>query len=95
MKPIFTVGILVYGKNDNILLVEHKSTADHKTGIFGLPAGRLNKNESAIEAAVRELKEETGLTTKKEDLIDSNQEYTATIERKNETKTFTLIFLCL
>ena len=32
-------------------------------GVFNLPGGKLEKNESVLEASVRELYEETGLTT--------------------------------
>lgn len=77
-----TVAVLVY-KNDNVLLVKHEEGASHLTGVYGLPSGRINENESEDDAAVRELKEETGLQTAKEDLVEfPNNLYYASIPRK-------------
>lgn len=54
----YAVGILVYdAENDLVLGVSRK----HDPNDFGLPGGKLDFGESFIEAAVRELKEETGL----------------------------------
>lgn len=54
----YAVGVLVYdAENDLVLGVSRK----HDPNDFGLPGGKLDFGESFIEAAVRELKEETGL----------------------------------
>ena len=63
---IKTVGILII-KDNKVLLVRHEEAASHVTGIYGLPAGRLEKEETEIQGAIRELKEETGLITSEED----------------------------
>lgn len=47
-------------KDGLILGVTRKTNKD----IFGLPGGKIDNNESAMEAAIRETKEETGLTVK-------------------------------
>lgn len=71
-----TVGVLVY-RNDEVLLVCHGESAGHLTGVYGLPAGRLGEGESEIEAAVRELEEESGLMTSPERLEPLPKLYTA------------------
>lgn len=77
-----TVAILVY-KDDSVLLVKHKEGASHLTGIYGLPSGRINENESDEDAAVRELREETGFRAEKENLVEFPENiYHASIPRK-------------
>jgi len=64
------VGVLLL-RNDNkeVLLVRHKESAQNTTGIFGLPSGQIQLGETPQEAAVRELKEETGLITTEDRLF--------------------------
>lgn len=82
MNRIPTVGVvIIYDKR--VLLVEHGEGAGHLTGSLGTPGGRIDKGESAIQAAVREVKEETGLTVNKEDLTEIPYIYEADIPRKN------------
>lgn len=54
-KLIQAAGGLVKNKNGEILLI-------FRRGKWDLPKGKLDENESIIECAVREVKEETGLT---------------------------------
>lgn len=90
-----TVGIVLIN-SEKVLLVRHKPQAEHLTDAYGLPAGRLNENEAEIDAAVRELKEETGLETSTENLIALPNVFYATIERKDGIKkNFSFkVFLC-
>jgi bifunctional NMN adenylyltransferase/nudix hydrolase len=53
-------------KNGHILLIRRKIHPGK--GLLALPGGYVNRNESTREAALRELKEETGLPLHKEDL---------------------------
>ena len=46
---------------DKVLLIK-KDSPDFMKGLLNFPGGKIDKNESALECAVRELKEETGLT---------------------------------
>jgi len=62
MKPTKAVGVLLYNDN-SILLVKHTEHAKLPTNAYGFPAGRVEENETIEEAAVRELREETGLVT--------------------------------
>lgn len=51
-----------------VLLVRAKEGSRQLTGTLAFPGGQLDEGEKEIEAAFRELKEETGLEAK--DLID-------------------------
>lgn len=59
--PRHMIGVGVVGFNDNnqILLLRH---VFHPKAPWGVPGGWLDRNESPSECALRELKEETGLT---------------------------------
>ena len=71
MKIISTIGVLVFRNNfKEVLLVKHGEEAGHPTGIYGLPAGRIDDGETAAEASKRELNEETGLETTQENLVE-------------------------
>lgn len=96
MEIIPSTGVVVLNTSGQVLLVEHMSSAGHITGTFGLPAGRIEENESAQQAAFRELQEETGLTTEMNHLIKLPKEYEAKIKRKDgTTKLFPFtVFVC-
>lgn len=49
---------------------------------WGIPKGRLNKDESLVECAIREVKEETGVAVKLGERLPD-----CTIHLKNEAKT--------
>lgn len=92
--PIKTAGIIIF-KDCKVLLVKHSDRSGHIGGKYGIPAGRVNDSETYIDAAIRELHEETGLKTDKEKLILIDKTYTAYIQRKDGKKQFTLkVFLC-
>lgn len=96
MKNVIkTAGVLIFLEN-KVLLVRHGEKAGHLNDTYGVPAGRLELGESTINAAVRELFEETGLITTTENLIKLPIEYTAAIERKDGgIKNYNLdTFLC-
>lgn len=79
-KIIPTVGIVVF-KNNNVLLVRHEEGAEHLTGIYGLPGGRIKEGEDIKDAASRELLEETGLQA--DGLIHLSHIFYADILRKS------------
>jgi len=96
MKVIPTVGVLIF-KNDTVLLVQHGEGGNHIKGTYGLPAGRFELNETAREAAIRELEEETGLVSSENDLVELPIAIPpADLLRKDgTTKRFTItIFYC-
>ncbi len=53
--------------NKHILLLKRANTS-YLQGFYTDPAGHIEKNEPAIQAAVRECEEETGLTVTPKDL---------------------------
>lgn len=79
-KQIPTVGIVVI-KNKEVLLVRHEQGAEHLTGVYGLPGGRIKEGENTKEAASRELLEETGLQA--DGLIHLSHVFHANIPRKS------------
>lgn len=91
-----TVGILII-RDESVLLVKHGDGASHVTGVYGLPAGRLEEGETKKQAAVRELQEETGLIAADDSLEEFSIDIPyADIPRKDGTiKRFSIaMFLC-
>ncbi len=89
MEPIKTAGVAII-EEGTILLVRHRESAGNQTGIYGVPAGKIQSGETERQAAARELFEETGLTTLPEDLIELPTVQVAEIQRKDGLKLFSL-----
>lgn len=58
-KPIACVGVVVF-KGDDVLVIKRKYPPN--AGSWSIPGGRIETGETEIEAAHREVSEETGLT---------------------------------
>lgn len=56
---LLAAAILVH--EDRVLLVRRSRTERFKPGVWGVPCGKVEPGEKVDEAAVRELREETGL----------------------------------
>lgn len=56
-------------KRDGKCVFVKRANTDWRNGYYGLPAGKVEKNESFLAAAVREVKEEVGVTVKQTDLV--------------------------
>ena len=71
--PRQRIGIVtvLLDEQQRVLLLRH---VFHPTHPWGLPGGWLNRNEAPEEAAVREVKEETGLTAVLDDVIQVRRE---------------------
>lgn len=89
-KAILTVGVVIK-KDNKILLVQHGEKSSHLTGTYGLPAGRVEPNETLIEACIREAKEETGLTLDEKELKRLPSGYYAELDRKDGKKAFVMV----
>lgn len=64
--PILAVDVIIE-KNDKLLLVTRKNTPFE--GKLALPGGRVEPGETVEEAAIREIKEETGVKVELKDLL--------------------------
>ena len=61
MKKVKSCGCIII-ENNKVLLIQQKK------GLWGFPKGRVEKNETECETALREVKEETNLDVKIEDI---------------------------
>ena len=55
------LGVLVYVERDGKVLMIHRAKEDEHKGLWLAPGGKVEPNEAPLEAAVREVEEETGL----------------------------------
>ena len=69
--------ICVYNKENRKYLVVEQYRVPVKKRLIEFPAGLVELNESIIEAAIRELKEEIGLEFSPENLIDLSYVYSS------------------
>lgn len=67
-KKDIKIGVnpIIIDAANRILLGKRKNTFGE--GTYGLPGGHLKSNETIEQCAIREIKEETGLIVKEEDL---------------------------
>jgi 8-oxo-dGTP diphosphatase len=65
-NPVPAAGAIIL-RDNHILFVRRKF--EPRVGKWSLPAGFMEYNESAAECAVRELREETGLTGRVKDIV--------------------------
>jgi ADP-ribose pyrophosphatase YjhB (NUDIX family) len=59
MTPIVAVGAFVFDREGRVLLVERAKPPGE--GLWTVPGGRLERNETLAQAVAREVREETGL----------------------------------
>ena len=77
MKKVKSCGCIII-ENNKVLLIQQRK------GNWGFPKGRVEKNETESETALREVKEETNLDVKIEDLNKTYKDSYFT--KKNESK---------
>ena len=80
--------VLIY---DNKILLVHPTNSSWKSRSCGIPKGFMQDGEDAIDSALRELREETGIKLKLEQL--QKVPYTVEIHGKKEVQVLTY-FVC-
>lgn len=63
MKREFSAGGIVF-KDGKVLLIKNAAMRDPKKAYWGFPKGHINPGEKSEDAALREIKEETGVEAK-------------------------------
>ncbi len=64
MKPIRHAVRVFLIKDNKVIVIKYKSNNVYQNEYLDIPGGKIEDNETAKEAAVREFKEETGLLIK-------------------------------
>ena len=67
MDKAIVVGVCIKNDNNEILMVQEAK--DEIRGLYNIPAGKLDSNESIIEGAIRETKEETGYDVRLDSIL--------------------------
>lgn len=69
MKSL-SCGVIIIDKASRKILACHPSMRSYRDGNWDIPKGHLEHNETYIEAALRELNEETGIILNSDNLFD-------------------------
>ncbi len=67
-KTIKVVGCIIQ-KGDQILML-YRSESESDPSLWGIPAGKVEKGETDLQAAIREVKEETNIDFEPDDLTE-------------------------
>jgi mutator protein MutT len=80
--------LLILQKDDSVCLLKRAQSLSFGGGLYSLPGGKIEQDETAQQAAVREAKEELGITINEKDL-----EFVHLFHRKGATeRIFAIIF---
>ena len=86
-RPALTVDALVFSSEGKVLLIQRKNPPFQ--GLWALPGGFVDMDETPEQAVVRELKEETGLTG-----ISFKQFHTyGALDRDPRHRTISIVFV--
>ena len=78
-KFLSSIYLIIKNEEGNILLQRRQGTKLWP-GFLALPAGHIDEGENAYEAAIREAREELGITITENDIVD-----TFVVNRKNKS----------
>ncbi|KAI5058283.1 hypothetical protein GOP47_0026453 [Adiantum capillus-veneris] len=82
------IGAIVINDQNEILVVQEKSGPMHGLGIWKMPTGVVLQGEDILEAAIREVKEETGVDTEFVEVFGFRQGHDVAFGKSD------LFFLC-
>ncbi|KAI3698225.1 hypothetical protein L6452_31338 [Arctium lappa] len=83
------IGAFVMNENGEVLVVQEKSGKFQGTGIWKFPTGVVDEGEDICDAAVREVKEETGIDTKFVEVLAFRQSHKSFFDKSD------LFFMCM
>ncbi|CAH1439879.1 unnamed protein product [Lactuca virosa] len=83
------IGAFVMNQNGQVLVVQEKSGKFRGTGIWKFPTGVVDEGEDICDAAVREVKEETGIDTKFLEVLAFRQSHKSFFDKSD------LFFMCV
>ncbi|XP_010686693.1 nudix hydrolase 2 [Beta vulgaris subsp. vulgaris] len=84
-----SVGALVVNHKKEVLVVQEKNGMLRGKGVWKFPTGTINEGEDICAAAVREVKEETGIETKFVEMLTFREHHMAFFQKSD------LFFVCL
>jgi phosphoglycolate phosphatase len=79
-KPRIEISAVYIENNDNILIL-HRHNHKSQGNKWGIPGGKVDKNETPLHAAIREIKEETGYDISNQPIEDVGTVYIEYNER--------------
>ncbi|CAK9156803.1 unnamed protein product [Ilex paraguariensis] len=83
------IGAFVMNEKNELLVVQEKSGRFRGTGVWKLPTGVVDEGEDICDAAVREVKEETGVDTKFGEVLAFRQSHKSFFDKSD------LFFVCM
>ncbi|KAK7299817.1 hypothetical protein RJT34_10645 [Clitoria ternatea] len=83
------VGAFVVNNKKQVLVVQETSGKFKGTGVWKMPTGVVNEGEDICEAAIREVKEETGVDTKFVEVLAFRQSHKSFFQKSD------IFFVCM
>ncbi|CAN4095975.1 unnamed protein product [Withania somnifera] len=83
------IGAFVINERNEVLVVQEKSGKFHGTGVWKFPTGVVDEGEDICDAAVREVKEETGVKAKFVEILAFRQSHESFFDKSD------LFFVCM
>ncbi|KAI3466490.1 hypothetical protein Pfo_023153 [Paulownia fortunei] len=83
------IGAFVLNEKNEVLVVQEKSGRFRGTGVWKFPTGVVDEGEDICDAAVREVKEETGIESKFLEILAFRQSHQSYFEKSD------LFFVCM
>lgn len=74
-KFLAYVAVYVFLRKDGHVYLMRRANTGYMDGVYSLPAGHVEAGESLLEAALRELEEETGVTARPDDVVMKHAMY--------------------